>query len=132
MEVSFPAQPLISGAFQNAKPELDSGRSAEANTEAVARVIESGPDKSGGGTDTKNALDRDTMRSVLEKTTDLVSTIAPERHLKYEVREEAGLMQVQVIDSKDGRVVRKIPADEIVNLIAHIQETLNKSLDVKA
>ena len=73
----------------------------------------------------------------------MVEALSPSnRHLKYEVIDEAGLVQVQVIDTADGNIVRKIPADEIVNLISRIRETLihktliretlNERLDVVA
>ena len=68
----------------------------------------------------------------------MVEALGPSnRHLKYEVIDEAGLVQVQVIDTADGNIVRKISADEIVNLISRIRETLiretlNERLDVVA
>ena len=52
------------------------------------------------------------------------------RHLKYEVIDEAGMVQIQVIETLDGNIVRKIPADEIVKLVSRIRETLNERLDV--
>ncbi len=131
MELSFPTQSPISVASFNARPEPDSGRTSKVDTDVMVRATESRAQKP--GTDDVNVeLDRETLRNVLDKTIDLVSSIAHQRHLKYEVREEAGLMQVQVIDSKDGSVIRKIPADEIVSLIEYIHDMLNSRLDVKA
>ena len=54
------------------------------------------------------------------------------RHLKFEVIDEAGLVQVQVIDTIDGNIVRKIPSDAIVKLVSRIRETLNERLDIVA
>ena len=48
------------------------------------------------------------------------------------VIDEVGLIQVQVIDTLDGNIVRKIPADEIVKLVSRIRETLDEWLDVVA
>jgi uncharacterized FlaG/YvyC family protein len=48
-----------------------------------------------------------------------------DRALKYEVLKDAGIVQIQVIDTSDGSIVRKIPADEIVRFI----ETLKERLD---
>ncbi len=48
------------------------------------------------------------------------------------VIDEAGLIQVQVVDTLDGNIVRKIPADEIVKLVSRIRETLDEWLDVVA
>ena len=75
-------------------------------------------------------LDKEGLKDLLKRTTDLVETMAPNRHLKYEVIDEAGLVQVQVIDTMDGNIVRKIPADEIVKLVSRIRETLSDRLDV--
>ncbi|NLL37404.1 MAG: flagellar protein FlaG [Fretibacterium sp.] len=77
-------------------------------------------------------LDREKLRKVLDKTVDLVRSLGADRHLKYEVIESAGLVQIQVIDSRDGTVIRKIPADEIVKLLENIHETLTDRLDVRA
>jgi len=83
-------------------------------------------------------LDKEDLKDLLRRTTDVVEALGPSnRHLKYEVIDEAGLVQVQVIDTADGNIVRKISADEIVNLISRIRETLiretlNERLDVVA
>ena len=78
-------------------------------------------------------LDREDLKDLLRRTTDVVEALGPRnRHLKYEVIDEAGLIQVQVIDTLDGNIVRKIPADEIVKLVSRIRETLDERLDVVA
>ena len=78
-------------------------------------------------------LDREDLKDLLRRTTDAVEALGPSgRHLKYEVIDEAGLVQVQVIDTLDGNIVRKIPADEIVKLVSRIRETLDDRLDVVA
>ena len=78
-------------------------------------------------------LDREDLKDLLRRTTDVVEALGPSnRHLKYEVIDEAGLIQVQGIDTLDGNIVRKIPADEIVKLISRIRETLDERLDVVA
>ena len=77
-------------------------------------------------------MDGEAQREVLEKTLEVVDLLAPDRHLKYEIIDEAGLVQVQVIDTNDGNIVRKIPADEIVELVKQIHKTLSDRLDVTA
>jgi len=62
----------------------------------------------------------------------LADALSMNRHLKFEVIDEAGLVQVQVIDTIDGNIVRKIPSDAIVKLVSRIRETLNERLDVVA
>ena len=78
-------------------------------------------------------LDREDLKDLLRRTTDVAEALGPRnRHLKYEVIDETVLIQVQVIDTLDGNIVRKIPADEIVKLVSRIRETLDERLDVVA
>lgn len=76
-------------------------------------------------------LNKETLKDVLERTAELVAILSPDRHLKYEVIDDADLVQIQVIDTADGNIVRKIPADEIVRLVSRIRETLSERLDVR-
>jgi uncharacterized FlaG/YvyC family protein len=55
-----------------------------------------------------------------------------DRDLKFEVHDESGIVQIQVIDTTDGRVIRKIPADEVLKLVASIREKMSERVDVKA
>jgi uncharacterized FlaG/YvyC family protein len=73
--------------------------------------------------------DRETQRDVVQRTAEIVSTL--DRNLKFEVHEDAGIVQIQVIDTTDGRVVRKIPADEVLKLVSQIRETMSERLDVR-
>ena len=67
-------------------------------------------------------LDKEDLKDLLRRTTDAVEALGPSgRHLKYEV-----------IDTLDGNIVRKVPADEIVKLVSRIRETLDDRLDVVA
>jgi uncharacterized FlaG/YvyC family protein len=53
-----------------------------------------------------------------------------DRELKYEVLEDVGLVQVQVIDVNDGRVVRKIPTDEVIKFIRVIKTMKEKKAKI--
>ncbi len=74
--------------------------------------------------------DRETVRDLLGKTAELLSSL--DRKLKFEVLEDIGLVQIQVIDADDGRVVRKIPSDEVIKLVKHIKDQLSDRVDVIA
>jgi len=69
-------------------------------------------------------LDKESLKTVLERTTSLLSAF--DRSLRYEMSEEAGILQIQVINSRDGNVVRKIPADEVVKMVTHIKKLLQE------
>ena len=107
-------------------PQTEAGR---AGGPAFAKALRAEAEAS---VSESKSLDKETLRELLKKTADLVGTVNVDRHLKYEVIDEAGLVQIQVIDSHDGNVVRKIPADEIVKLVERIHETLSDRLDVTA
>ena len=68
--------------------------------------------------------------ALMDQTAELLSRF--DRELKYEVIEDAGVVQIQVIDARDGRVVRKIPADEVVKFIAGLREQLDDHMDMWA
>jgi uncharacterized FlaG/YvyC family protein len=77
-----------------------------------------------------SGLDKETQKQALSQTAGLLSLFGWE--LKYEVLEDAGVVQIQVIDAADGRVVRKIPADEVIKLIEAIKEKMDERVDVLA
>jgi uncharacterized FlaG/YvyC family protein len=75
-------------------------------------------------------LDQETRRDVMKRMSELVSML--DRDLKFEVHEDSGIVQIQVIDTTDGRIVRKIPADEVLKLVASIREKMSERVDVTA
>jgi uncharacterized FlaG/YvyC family protein len=75
-------------------------------------------------------LDKDSQKKALSQTVELLSIF--DRELKYEVLEDAGVVQIQVIDANDGRVVRKIPADEVIKFIQAMKEKIDDRVDVLA
>ena len=77
-------------------------------------------------------LTRSDVKTILEKTAELAKLFNSRRKIKYEVIEEADLVQIQVIDEDEGKIIRKIPSDEIVELVKKIHEVLSGWLDVKA
>jgi len=54
------------------------------------------------------------------------------RHLRFEVKRDAGLVQVQVVDTSDGKIVRKIPPDEVVRMVERVHELLGAIFDREA
>lgn len=54
------------------------------------------------------------------------------RHLRFEVKRDAGLVQVQVVDTSNGKIVRKIPPDEIVRMVERVHQVLGAIFDQEA
>jgi len=77
-------------------------------------------------------LTKDEEKDLLKKTLELADMLNPRRHLEYEVIEEADIVQVQVVNTDDGTVVRKIPSDEIVKLVEQIRSMLADRFEVEA
>ncbi|MDR1622665.1 MAG: flagellar protein FlaG [Synergistaceae bacterium] len=75
-------------------------------------------------------LEKESQKKALSRTVELLSIFG--RELKYEVMEDAGVVQIQVIDAADGRVIRKIPADEVIKLIEAMKEKIDDRVDVLA
>ena len=48
------------------------------------------------------------------------------RHLKYEVIEDADIVQISVINSGNGKIIRKVPPDKIVSFIRKAREKDSK------
>ena len=93
---------------------------------AASLELKANAEKEQGG------LTKDDEKHLLEKTLELVELIAPRRHLEYEVIEEANITQVQVVNTDDGSVVRKIPSDETVKLVEQIRAMLADRFEVEA
>ena len=64
---------------------------------------------------------------------DMLERMGERRHLKYEVIDEAALVQVSVINSEDGTVVRKVPPDKVVGLVVRMRKNKKTTgFDLKA
>jgi uncharacterized FlaG/YvyC family protein len=72
---------------------------------------------------------KDAQREIMQRISELASLL--DRDLKFEIHEDAGIVQIQVIDTTDGRIVRKIPADEALKFASKIREKMSERLDVK-
>jgi uncharacterized FlaG/YvyC family protein len=123
MEIKFPTERLPYSREEGPRKalRLESLRSA---------VIEQPPPVPTIEAEAVSELDKESQKKALSQTVDLLSLF--DRKLKYEVLEDAGVVQIQVIDANDGRVVRKIPADEVIKFILAMKEKIDDRVDVLA
>ena len=73
--------------------------------------------------------------STLERVVESIRAHAAlhSRHLQFNIEEEAGLVQVIVVETNDEeKIIRKIPPDEIVRLIERRNEILGVLFDMVA
>ncbi len=64
-----------------------------------------------------------------------IDRVTEMRHLRYEVITEADIVQVSVINSEDGTIIRKVPPDKVVNFAKKFKEKRDgrrRRLDVTA
>jgi uncharacterized FlaG/YvyC family protein len=73
-------------------------------------------------------LDKEAQKKAMTHAVELFSMF--DRKLKYEILEDSGIVQMQVIDASNGRVVRKIPADEVIKFIKAVKEQIDDRVDV--
>lgn len=116
---------------QPAKPEQQQPQAVQ-DAAAVKAVNPSKASKATEAAKPEEELDRETVVDVVKKAFEAADALAPQRHLQYELVTEADTIQVQVVNTRDGSIVRKVPADEIIEQIKRIQNLLSDRMDVTA
>jgi uncharacterized FlaG/YvyC family protein len=123
MKVNFPAKAgrpyANTETSRNAVSKPRASQSAQSGTETQKAVSVTSP-----------AQDKDSRQKLLEETAELM--LAFDRSLRFDVIEEAGILQIKVIDSRDGSVVRKIPADEVVRMVTRFKKELLGETEIRA
>lgn len=74
---------------------------------------------------------RTSQQTKLEKLADkakseVLDKFSELRYLKYDIIEDADIVQVSVINSSDGKIIRKFPPDKVVSLVQKIRERILK------
>ena len=57
---------------------------------------------------------------------EIIDRVSEKRHLKYDVIEDADIVQISVINSGNGKIIRKVPPDKIVSFIRKAREKDSK------
>ena len=89
---------------------------------------------------TAEKITRQEINSKFEERADdikakILDKASERRHLKYEVMQDADIVQISVINSEDGTIIRKIPSDKVVEVVRKIREKKSErkhKLDIKA
>jgi len=74
--------------------------------------------------------DKDVLEKALGQAEKMAQVFG--RNLKFRYMEDAGIVQVTVIDAGTEDVIRKIPPDEVVRLVEHINDMFGAMFDVRA
>ncbi len=68
-----------------------------------------------------------------KKRAEILAKVGERRHLQYEVIEDAAVVQVSVINTEDGTVVRKVPPDNVIGFIRKFRSSAintSRKLDI--
>ena len=61
--------------------------------------------------------------SLAEKVKDeILDRVSEMRHIEYDVIKDADIVQISVVNSGDGKIIRKVPPDKIVSFIRKSRE----------
>ena len=61
---------------------------------------------------------------------EMLAKVGARRHLQYDVISDAAIVQVSVINSEDGTIVRKYPPDQVVEFVRNVKKTPRSRLDI--
>ena len=61
---------------------------------------------------------------------EILAKVGQRRHLQYDVFSDAAIVQVSVINSEDGTIVRKFPPDEVVEFARGVKQSAGRRLDI--
>ena len=78
----------------------------------------------------KQAVNEEDTLTAIEQANKLMELF--NRDLHFETHEETGIVQISVIDKNDGKVIKQIPPDAILDMVARIKDILGSLIDVKA
>lgn len=61
----------------------------------------------------------------------MLAKVGAKRHLRYDVIDDAAIVQVSVINSEDGAIVRKFPPDQVIEFVRNVKIKKAARLDMK-
>ena len=61
----------------------------------------------------------------------IISRLGSKRHLEYDVIEDTAIVQVRVVNSEDGTVIRKYPPDKVIEFARNFKKSRKEKLDMK-
>ena len=127
-----PDYPGIKSSAQNQAPqkvkkdpEIPMLKSARADKAEM-------PKDSSEGKDDKEplTLSRQDVEIMNEALNNFMKTINSTLH--FRVHEDTGVLMMQVVDRRDDKVIKEIPSQEMLDVIARIRESVGAFLDERA
>ncbi len=77
--------------------------------------------------------DTDKTKNTIEKIADEMNKMVKvfNRKLDFVVHDDTQRMMVKVVDTENDKVIREIPPEELLDLVARMQETFSFFIDVR-
>lgn len=107
---------------ETARPDLPlkAAPAAQGRRKDAVQNETTGLSASGNGMGSAQAIGGDRIESLADALDQFIQT--SQRDLHIQVHEGTGRVMVQVIAKSDGKVIREIPPEELLNLAARIDE----------
>jgi len=96
---------------------------------APPQVKQSDSVKTKAESERQTASEREALTAI-EQANNLMELFS--RDLRFEMHKETNIIKISIIDKNDGKVIKQIPPDSILNMIAKIKDILGSLMDVKA
>jgi uncharacterized FlaG/YvyC family protein len=82
------------------------------------------------GAVTAAEVDEEILREDLDKAEKVASVFG--RKLRFNIQKEANLVQIEVLDAEQDKVIRKIPPDQVVRMVERLNEMVGALWDAEA
>ena len=78
--------------------------------------------------------DRSKERKVLEEVAERIEEVVQsfQRDLHFQVHKDTGIMYVQVTDAREGKILRELPMEQILDTMARIERMIGLLVDGEA
>lgn len=108
------------------------GSTATQTVQAVQALDKSAAETNANADSRSNAepLNGEQLAELAEQMDSFVGSFS--QSLKFRVDEDSGRQIVSVVDKKSGDVIRQIPTEELLDVIARLAEASSGLIDVKA
>ena len=78
----------------------------------------------------KQAVNEHDVPTAIEQANKLIELF--NRDLRFEIHDGTGIVQISIVERNDGKVVKQIPSDSLLDMIAKIKDIIGSLMDVKA
>ena len=78
--------------------------------------------------------DQKKFEDIIQKAADQMNDIAKtfDRSIRFIIHKDSGKIQTEVIDKDTDKVIREIPSDEVLDMIAKLKSYIGTILDIQS